>query len=116
ATTDFKPVSPDTLMAQQAIPSLLEAPRIAAQNRPEIRYNQLQIQIAESELQKARVGYKPNISAGGALSTGYSNNQDLKYFNQINNNLFQRFGVTLSVPIFDNRINKTNVERSKILI
>ena len=115
-TTDFKPMSPDTLMAQQAIPSLLEAQRIAAQNRPEIRYNQLQIQIAESELQKARAGYKPNISVGGALSTGYSDNQNLKYFNQINNNLFQRLGVTLSVPIFDNRINKTNVERSKILI
>ena len=47
---------------------------------------------------------------------GYSDNQNLKYFNQINNNLFQRLGVTLSVPIFDNRINKTNVERSKILI
>jgi outer membrane protein len=116
ATTDFRPVSPDTLMAQQAIPSLLEALRIAAQNRPEIRYNQLQIQIAESELQKARAGYKPSISLGGAISTGYSDNQDLKYFSQINNNLFQRLGVTLSVPIFDNRVNKTNVERSKILI
>lgn len=116
ATTGFKPVQPDTLMAQQAIPSLLEALRIAAQNRPEIRYNQLQIQIAEQELQKARAGYKPSISVGGSISTGYSDNQDIKYFNQIDNNLFQRLGVTLSVPIFDNRVNKTNVERSKILI
>ncbi|HMG68713.1 MAG TPA: TolC family protein, partial [Chitinophagaceae bacterium] len=59
ATTDFKPVVPDTLIAQEAIPSLLEAQRIATQNRPEIKYNQLQIQIAETELQKARAGFKP---------------------------------------------------------
>lgn len=115
-TTDFQPVVPDTLFPEQAVPSLPEAQRIAAQNRPEIRYNQLQIQVAETELQKARAGYKPSISAGGSVSTGYSDNQDLKYFNQIDNNLYQRLGVTLSVPIFNNRINKTNVEKSKILI
>ena len=115
-TTDFQPAVPDTLIANQAIPSLLEAQRLAYQNRPEIKYNQLQIQIAETELQKARAGYKPTISLGGSISTGYSDNQDVKYFNQINNNLYQRLGATLSVPIFDNRVNKTNVERSKILI
>ena len=115
-TTDFQPVVPDTLDAYQAVPSLLEAQRIAWQNRPEIRYNQVQIQIAETELKKARAGYKPTISVGGSISTGYSDNQDAKYFNQINNNLYQRLGATLSVPIFDNRINRTNVERSKILI
>src|SRR5437762_7130448 len=115
-TTDFQPAVPDTLIANQAIPSLLEAQRLAYQNRPEIKYNQLQIQIAETELQKARAGYKPTISLGGSISTGYSDNQDAKYFKQINNNLYQRLGATLSVPIFDNRVNKTNVERSKILI
>src|SRR5438105_8305779 len=113
---DFRPVVPDTLTPSQAVPSLPEAQRVAYQNRPEIRYNQLQIRVAETELQKARAGYKPTISLGGPISTGYSDNQDVKYFNQINNNLYQRLGATLSVPIFDNRINKTNVERSKILI
>jgi outer membrane protein len=115
-TTDFQPLVPDTLMVNQAIPSLLEAQRIAHKSRPEIRYNELQIQIAETELQKARAGYKPTISLGGSISTGYSDNQEAKYFNQINNNLYQRAGATLTIPVLDNRINKTNVERSKILI
>jgi len=114
-TTDFQPVVPDTLMAQQAIPSLLEAQRIAMQNRPEIQYNETQIHVAEVELQKARAGYKPSINIGGSISTGYSDNQSVKYFNQINNNLYQRLGATLAVPIFNNRITKTNIERSKIL-
>jgi outer membrane protein len=115
-TTGFQPVVPDTLIAEQAIPSLSEAQYIALQNRPEIQYNELQIRVAETELQKARAGYKPTISVGGSVSTGYSDNQDTKYFTQVNNNLYQRLGATLSVPIFDNRINKTNAERSKILI
>ena len=115
-TAEFRPVVPDTLIANQAVPSLLDAQRIAYQNRPEIKYNEMQIQIAETELQKARSGYKPTVSLGGSVSTGYSDNQNVKYFNQVNDNLYERLGATLSVPIFNNRINKTNVERSKILI
>lgn len=115
-TTGFQPVLPDTLIVDQAIPSLLEAQRTAEQNRPEIKYNQLQIQVAEIELQKARAGYRPTINLGGSLSTGYSDNQSTKYFSQLNNNLYERLGATLSVPIFDNRVNKTNVEQSKITI
>src|SRR5215470_16202790 len=34
-TTEFQPVVPDTLIATQAVPSLLDAQRIAYQNRPE---------------------------------------------------------------------------------
>ena len=114
--TDFKPVIPDTLLVQQAIPSLLEAQRIALENRPEIRYNETQIQVAEVELQKARAAYLPSLNLGGSIATGYSDNQNAKYFSQINNNLYQRLGATLAVPIFNNRITKTNVEKSKILI
>jgi len=115
-TTVFQPVVPDTLIANQAVPSLLEAQRIAYQSRPEIKYKQTQISVAETELKKARSGYKPTIGLGGSISTGYSDNQDVKYLNQVNSNLYERLGATLSIPIFDNRINKTNVERSKILI
>jgi len=115
-TTDFQPVIPDTLIVQEAIPSLLAAQRTAIQNRPEIKYNELQIQVADAELEKARAGYKPTVSVGGSVSTGYSDNQSTKYFNQIGDNLYQRLGATLAVPIFNNRVTKTNVERSKILI
>jgi outer membrane protein len=116
SSTQFLPVQPDTLIVEQAVPSLAEAQRIAVQNRPEIDNGEVLVRLAEVELEKARSGQKPTISVGGSLSTGYSDNQDIKYIEQINNNFFQRFGVTLSLPIFDNRTTKTSVERSKILI
>ena len=112
----FIPVEPDTLIVENAVPSLSEAQRLAIQNRPEIDNGEVLVHIAEVELEKARTGYKPTLSLGGSLSTGYSDNQDIKYAEQLNKNFYQRFGLTLSLPIFDNRITKTSVERSKILI
>lgn len=114
--TEFIPVVPDTLIVETAVPPLPEAQTSAIQSRPEIRNSELQVRINEIELEKARTGHKPTISIGGTLSTAYANNQQAKYFSQINDNFFQRVGVTLSVPIFDNRITRSNVERSKILI
>lgn len=116
SSSDFMPVEPDTLIVEKAVPSLAEAQRLAAENRPEINNGELQVRIAEVELEKARAGKRPTVSLGGSLSTGYSDNQDLKYTDQLNNNFYQRLGATLSLPIFDNRTTKTNVERSKILI
>jgi len=116
SSTEFIPVEPDTLIVEKAVPSLAEAQRIAAENRPEIDNGEVLVRIAEVELEKARTGHRPTISIGGSLSTGYSDNQDMKYTDQLNNNFYQRVGATLSIPIFDNRTTKTNVERSKILI
>lgn len=114
--TEFIPVEPDTLIVEKAVPSLLEAQRIAMQHRPEIQNAEVLLRLSEIELEKARSGYKPTISVGSAVSTGFSDSRDAKYFSQLNDNLFQRVGVSLGIPIFNNRITKSNVERSKILI
>jgi outer membrane protein len=116
STTEFVPVEPDTLIVEKPVPSLSEAQRLASENRAEINNGKLLVRIAEVELEKARTGRMPTISLGGSLSTGYSDNQDSKYADQLSNNFYQRLGATLSVPIFDNRVTKTNIERSKILI
>jgi outer membrane protein len=116
SSSEFIPVEPDTLIVEKAVPSLSEAQRLAVQSRPEINNGQLLVRIAEVELEKARTGHKPSITIGGSLSTAYSDNQSVKYADQLNNNFYQRLGATLSLPIFDNRITKTSVERSKILI
>ncbi len=85
-------------------------------NRPEIKNGQLGIDIARYDLRNAKAGYLPVLTASGALSTGYSNNQSIEYFSQLDNNFFQRVGLTLSIPIFTNRVNRTNVENAKIEI
>lgn len=116
SSTSFDIVQPDTIVTNQAVVSLPEAEDAAVKTRPEVKIGELGVQSAQYGLEKSRAGALPTISMGAGLSSGYSDNQDLKYFSQINNNFYQRLGVTVAIPIFANRINKSNIERSKIQI
>jgi outer membrane protein len=114
--TPFDIGTPDTLIATALVPSLDSAQMVAARTRPELRIGELGVQSAQVDLAKARSGYYPTLRASAALSTGYSNNETPGYFQQLDNNFFQQVGLTLSIPIFSNRINRTNVENAKIEI
>ena len=116
SSVNFQAAQPDTVVAKEVVPSLEEASRTALQNRPEVQNSQLGITIAEAELAKARALGKPSVTIGGNLSSGFSDNQETKFFPQLDNNFYQRLGVTVGIPIFNNRSVKTNVERSKIII
>lgn len=110
----FDIVTPDTVVAVEAVPSLDTAEATALQIRPEIKNGQLGIQISRLDLAKARAGYLPTLTASGTMYSGYSNNSAYSYTQQLDNNFFQQIGLSLSIPIFTQRVNKTNVEEAKI--
>jgi len=116
SSASFDVVQPDTLVTNQAVIALPEAVNAAVNARPEVKIGELGVQSAQVGLEKSRAGALPTISLGAGLSSGYSDNQDLKYVEQLNDNFYQRLGVTVSIPIFANRVNKSNIERSKIQI
>ncbi len=116
SSVSFDVVQPDTLVTNQAVASLPEAENAAVSSRPEVKAGELGVRSAEVGLEKSQAGRLPVVSVGAGLSSGYSDNNNLKYFNQVNNNFYQRLGVTVSIPIFANRVNKSNIERSKIQI
>lgn len=113
---NFQASQPDTVVAKEAVPSLEEASRAAIETRPEVKNSQLNITIAQVELEKQRALGRPSVTLGGNLSSGYSDNQTTKFFPQIDNNFYQRLGLTVGIPIFNNRSVKTNIERTKIII
>lgn len=116
SSTSFDIIQPDTLITNVAVVSLPEAEEAAVRTRPEVKIGELGVQSAQYELEKSKAGALPTISIGAGLSSGYSDNNELKYFSQVNNNFYQRLGVTVAIPIFANRVNKSNIERSKIQI
>jgi outer membrane protein len=67
-------------------------------------------------LNKAKAGALPTVNLGASVATGYSDYQTGKYTSQLNNNFYPQLGVAVSIPLFSNRINKTNIEKSKIQI
>ncbi|GAA0557387.1 TolC family protein [Chitinophaga japonensis] len=113
---DFSIAQPDTLAAEKPVPGLATAQQLALQTRPEVKSGELNVAIAEVGLAKAKAGYKPTLSFGASLATGFSDNQSYSYWQQLDNNFYQRAGITLGIPIFSNRANKTNEAKAKIAI
>jgi outer membrane protein len=111
---DINIAQPDSLIATAPVAPLSDAQRAAVAQRPEIKSSQLNTQAALLNLLKAKAGLKPTLSANGALVTGNSTLQEGNYLNQLNDNFYQRIGLSLSIPIFNNRQIKTSIAQSKI--
>ena len=108
--------SPEIRFVDSAITPLPDAQEISQKQRPEIKNQQILIQKSEVELEKSRSALKPLISAGATLATGYAYNQTGLYFNQIGNNFYQALNISMGIPIYSRRINRSNINKSKILL
>lgn len=112
---NFEIQEPDTLITNTRLYALQEVQDSALANRPEVKSSELGIQVSNLDLAKARAGYLPTLTAGGALGSSYvSGGAGSAYFKQMDDNFYQQIGLTLSVPIFTRRVVKTNVEKAKI--
>jgi outer membrane protein len=109
-------VVPDTVIAGAVISPLEQAEKDAFDTRPEIRNGELGVQMAQVTLKMATAQEWPVATVGGSATSGYANSEAVNYPTQLGNNFYQRIGLTLSIPIFNNRIYKTQVEVSKIKI
>ena len=109
-------VQPDTVITLSAVTPLDEAQKTALSLRPEVQSSAVATQVARLDLLKAMAGSKPLLTASGSLATGYSNVGSGSYIKQLDDNFYQRIGMTLSIPIFNNRVVKTNIAKSKIEI
>ena len=112
----FDIVSPDTIIAKEAVAPLDTVVAIALRTRPEVKNAQLGIDISRLDLAKAKTGYLPFLSASAAIGGAYSSSNSNDYFKQLDNSFFQQAGVSLSIPIFTKRNVKTAVENAKIEI
>mgnify|MGYP000686991116 CR=1 FL=1 len=91
---------------------------VAVANRSEIKSAEKNIEISKISTDVSKSGYLPSLSASYSYSTGarYSSLTDteLSMFNQFENNLGHRLGLSLNIPIFSRFQNKTSVAKSKI--
>ena len=81
---------------------------------PELKSLGIEGDISELDEKIAKSGYAPTISLNGSVSTSNGSGTGYSFGNQLLNGLNEHIGVTLSVPIFDNKTNKTNVAKAKI--
>lgn len=111
---NFAIAAPEDIQPHQAVINLESAQAAAQENRPEVKNKEVAIQLSETELAKIKAGYLPTISLGAGLSSGYSDNQASKYLTQLTSNFYQSLGLTVNIPIFSRKQNKTNVAKANI--
>ncbi len=83
---------------------------------PEIRSGELAIDKAELEVKRAKGGYLPSLSFNAGIGTGHLSGTDYTFGSQIWNKFNESVGLTLSIPIYSQRQNKTSVNKARYAV
>ena len=82
--------------------------------RPEIETGRLNIEAADLGIKEARAGYIPSISLSAGIGSTNANGSDFTFSERIKQNWNNSLGVTLSIPIFNQRQTKSAVYKAKL--
>ena len=96
------------------LPSKRDVYNAARSLRPEINAAELNVESSKIDLSIAKRGYYPTISLMAGIGSSNSSASDDAIFTQLKNNMNNSLGLSVSVPIFDGKQNKTNVTRAKL--
>ena len=86
----------------------------AKENRSEIRIAEQNVELAKKDVQIAKGGYLPSISAFLGYNTRFTNADPTDFIEQLYLNDGIRYGFNLNVPILNGFNTKANVKRNKI--
>lgn len=87
---------------------------LALETKPQIKSAEINREIAELDIAIAEAAYQPSLSLSGGVSTGYTSEHDLIFGYQILNRVSPTLGLSLSVPIYQNRQARSGVSLAKI--
>ena len=113
---EFDVVIPSTTdeMALQTVPDMNDVYLSSLEQRPEIKNAKLGIESSDLSVKIAKAGKLPSISMNAGVSTSTTSMNQNAWDNQLKNNFTVGGGVTISIPIFDNRQTKTAVNKALI--
>lgn len=102
-------------MALEDVPALNDVYTASLEQRPEIKNAKLGIESSELGIKVAKAGRMPTVSLNAGVTTSTSSMSDNTWGTQMKNNFSLGGGVTVSIPLFDNRQTKTAVNKAKLL-
>jgi outer membrane protein len=114
---DFTVDHPDlsNLVIKQSEPDPAEIYQIALGIKPQIKSAELSSQSAKLNVDLAKGDYFPNLSLSAGLGSDYfSTAKSMSYDFQIAHNFSPVVGLTLSIPIYENKQLKSRVDIAKI--
>ena len=101
-------------MALKEVPAMNDVYTAALAQRPEIQNAKLGIESSDLSVKIAKAGKMPTVSLNAGLSTSTTSMSQNGWGNQMKNNFTVGGGVSLSIPLFDNRKTKTSVNKAML--
>lgn len=96
------------------IPAMRSVYEAALTQRPEIKNAQLGIESSNVQMKIAKAGQLPTITVNGSASTSTNSLSSLAWGTQMKNNFGLSGSVGVSMPIFDSRRTKTNINKAHL--
>ncbi len=96
------------------LPSKADVYATALQIMPEIKGSELSLEAARLNEKIAKSGYMPTLSLQANTGTGHNSTNPNQFGQQLKTGWNNNLGLSLSLPIFDNRSNKSAVEKAKL--
>ena len=96
------------------LPEKTEVYETALGAMPEIARGELSVEAAELEIREAKSGFLPSLSLTAGIGTGHMSGGSYESGSQIWNRFNENVGLTLSIPIFSNRKNRTAVNKARL--
>ena len=97
----------------ELLPSQQDIYQTALNTRPEIQSGKLSIDNAKLAISTAKAGYYPSISLSASTSSMTNNASQNNWAQQMKYGWNNMIGLTVSVPIFNNRQTKSAVEKAQ---
>lgn len=113
---DFDVVAdaPTDETALQTIPGVTSVYEAALGIRPEIQNAKLGIESSDLQIKVAKAQWMPTIGINAGVSTNTTSMNDNNWGTQLKNNFTVGGGISVSVPIYDNRTAKTAVNKARL--
>ena len=106
------------------LPSKSDIYLAALDAMPEVERGTLSVRAAELEIRQARAGFFPSISLSAGVGTSFmtatgagtatGSTPGYRTGNQYWNNFHENIGITLSIPIYSNRSNRTALNKARL--
>lgn len=96
------------------LPSKTDVYNMALQSRPEILSSQLNIEAADLAIKSAKAGYMPTVSLSAGIGTTNMNGSDFSFSEQVKRNWNNSLGISVRIPIFDQKQTKNSVKKAQI--
>ena len=113
---EFDIVVPTTTdeMVLQLIPTLQSVYEAALEQRPEIKRAKLGIESSNLNIKMAKAQRLPTVGVNASATTTTTSMSNNAWGTQLKNNFNLGAGVNVSIPIFDNRMAKTAINKALI--